>query len=325
MKRNIYLSATLLTLLFACSATRKTQSGTTLKTKVDIITTAKEAEKLLHSFGNTYAQMQVTGIPDYLDALYKKNNTPLLYTVKSKADSLSITESFYKADFDQNGYTDLLVFGNTNGYSLDMLAIMSYPNDSLSIQPLYTGEFDFALPKVNTNGTVSLYSYSGDEVTGTLLTHKYGSFIEYNNRPASYTIDSISFGTTPCFGTCPVFSMKLTKKGKSVYEAKKFNNPKTEAFASEKSQLYTTDLKAEHWNELTSLLNYMDFTALKDEYRVYYTDAQTAVLTIYYNNGKVKHISDYGLHGTLGLEQLYNKLYELRFTENWQPEKNNSK
>jgi hypothetical protein len=72
-----------------------------------------------------------------------------------------------------------------------------------------------------------------------------------------------------------------------------------------------------NYDELIGLLNYLDFPSLKDSYAVNWTDDQTSVLKITYNNGKVKEIKDYGLIGTLGLSRVYSILFDLRENQQW--------
>lgn len=69
--------------------------------------------------------------------------------------------------------------------------------------------------------------------------------------------------------------------------------------------------------DIINLLDYIDFPNLEDNYSVGRTDDQTSVLTVTYNNGKVKTIRDYGLVGTFGLDRLYHLFFNLRYNQNW--------
>jgi hypothetical protein len=65
------------------------------------------------------------------------------------------------------------------------------------------------------------------------------------------------------------------------------------------------------------VLKQIGFERLKKSYAVRWTDDQTGTLTITYNNGKIKKISDYGMRGTHGLRYLYGLLISLRTNQNW--------
>ncbi|MBK6499838.1 MAG: hypothetical protein IPG00_17450 [Saprospiraceae bacterium] len=71
------------------------------------------------------------------------------------------------------------------------------------------------------------------------------------------------------------------------------------------------------WNGLIELINYIDFTNLKQDYYVDWTDDQDCTLKVVYDNNKVKEVRDYGLIGTFGLKKLYQQLFELRFNQDW--------
>jgi hypothetical protein len=69
--------------------------------------------------------------------------------------------------------------------------------------------------------------------------------------------------------------------------------------------------------EILGLINYIDPVKLKDEYKVSWTDDQTAWLRVRFSDGTVKEIKDYGLKGSFGLRLLYNKFFELRSSQVW--------
>lgn len=76
---------------------------------------------------------------------------------------------------------------------------------------------------------------------------------------------------------------------------------------------FQAEADKEVFSSLCNLLNYIDFSHLKDRYSVSHTDDETADLKITYNDGKVKLISDYGMTGTFGLNLVYEHLAKLRF------------
>jgi hypothetical protein len=144
--------------------------------------------------------------------------------------------------------------------------------------------------------------------TTTTLVYKYGNFVEYNANPSNYQIDSISFRTNYCLGSCPVFSISTDKNGNAVYEAGAYN-PKMGTFRAM--------IQPEVIKEMFALINYMDLSLLNNEYKVSWKDDQTAWLRIHFSNGTVKEIKDYGMKGSFGLRLIYNRFFELRSTQAW--------
>jgi hypothetical protein len=56
---------------------------------------------------------------------------------------------------------------------------------------------------------------------------------------------------------------------------------------------FQTVIDIESYQEITGLLNYLDFPTLKDDYWVSATDNPSCNLTITYNQGKTKTIRDW--------------------------------
>jgi hypothetical protein len=160
------------------------------------------------------------------------------------------------------------------------------------------------------NGKAVLYFQRQSKLKSRLdtLVNKYGNFVEYNSMPASYKIDSISFRTGYCYGSCPVFSIATDKNGNAIYEAGSYN-PKMGTFNAVIDPTIVS--------ELIGLINYIDVLKLKDDYKVSWTDDQTAWLRIRFSDGTVKEIKDYGLKGSFGLRLIYNKFFDLRSTQTW--------
>jgi len=161
------------------------------------------------------------------------------------------------------------------------------------------------------------------------LDYKFDDFIEYNPSPATYySIQKIEYVTGMCYGTCPMFSIELNKNGASKFIAKAFNftdenDPKVldkayEILNKGKNEGYfEVKIKDADFLNFEDILNYINFSTLEEDYAVRWTDDQSCTLTITYDNGKTKTIKDYGLSGTYGLKLLYQKLFDLRFNQDW--------
>ena len=304
--RFLFLVAALL-FFFRTNAQNITDLAPTVthSNKIDKITSAKEIEHLLKSIDRRFTGFKVNTLK-WNDKDYQK-----------LCDSLQV-KPFEKADFDNNGYTDLLVIGEQP--FLDVYCIMDSGGNKFVIKTV-SRHFEDCLPVVSTsvNETfITNYNFkynnwgtvdSPHTITSTKLVYKYGGFIEYYDSSKSYGIEKIEYSTTACYGPCPIFSFVINSDRTAEYVARMNNNPngKFKGIIDEVS-----------YKELIDLLNYIDFPSLKNDYRVAVTDQQASTLTITYNGGKTKVINDYGLLGTYGLRRAYEILFRLRESEEWE-------
>lgn len=132
-----------------------------------------------------------------------------------------------------------------------------------------------------------------------------------------YDIERIEYFTSVCFGTCPQFKIEMDKNRSAVYEAIRFNFSKEFGSPSPEGT-FTGKINENDFDLILKKLNEMDFPTLQDNYRVKYTDVQTANLKIIYDGGKEKTITDYGMMGTPELEELYQLFLALRENQNWE-------
>lgn len=145
--------------------------------------------------------------------------------------------------------------------------------------------------------------------TDTLI-YKFGGFIELNSTTTNIpAIKSIFYETTPCFGTCPIFSLNIFNDGTAYYIR---HENYDEASGNFRGKINQPQL-----NEITALINYINIPKLKTFYEVNATDMQSCKLKVYFSDGSVKEINDYGLQGTLGLVRLYGLLFALRLNQQW--------
>lgn len=291
------------------------------RSQIDRLYTEEQVQKFvdkhlsLHDFKVTKA---INYESDYLGVSF----------VKSTADSLGIDKSFYKADFDGNGYTDIMVSGKD--YNLNITVIMNHPKNTFTAE-YPAGEFsgECALAEVGTiDNTPVLYYYSEQEIyadtsgikslTKKTLAYRFGAFIEYNGSVKLHSISKIEYQTFPTFGFYPVFNMVLEKNAEGLLDAMLYNANKNRAKKIiELEGKYTGKIKSSDYNEITGLLNYIDFPNLRDHYSVNISDKSVGLLTITYDNGKIKTIYDYGKQGTFGLRRVHDLLAAMRFNQVW--------
>ena len=312
----------ILLILFVFISCNKTNSKASIiqKTKIDSLINETDVENFLIQADTLFKNFTVMKAGDYKSKVHGAD----LSFCKIKADSLGITKSFYKADFDQNGYSDLLVTGTD--YNFNVVAIMTYPNNKF-VTKNFHGDFSIncSFPKVDTINGIPVINYYYEKqiysdstfstkMVRATLTYKLGGFIEYNGAVKSHSINKIEYKTFPCYGTCPIFSLVIDRKGTGLLNAEEFNIIKNSDTLKGK---YTSTINQIQYKEITQLLNYIDFANLKGDYGVNASDMPGCTLKITYDNGKKKLIGDYGMMGSYGLQRVYALLADLRFNQQW--------
>jgi hypothetical protein len=234
---------------------------------------------------------------------------------------------FYKLDIDNNGSTDLLIDGEyffaviDNGdktYGTHFIDRGTFLIDKHTltniiykdkIPLLIVNDFDEykRFPSDTAKSGWELRWNVVGSQTDTLI-YKFGDFIEYNPRPDKLSIEEIKFSTTYCYGTCPVFELTIKADRSATFNAIEYNDKKGK---------FKATIDTASYNRLIQTINYIRLTSLNKNYSVGWTDDQTCTLKIKFNSGQTKEISDYGLIGTYGLQNLYNQLFALRETQKW--------
>ena len=141
------------------------------------------------------------------------------------------------------------------------------------------------------------------------LTYKFGSFIEINhNKEIKYDVESIEIKTSPCFGGCPSYDLKINKKGIAEYNGKSFTDYKGKSVKK---------IPQKKFKKIVRLLEYIRINDLDNEYDVDWTDSQTSYLKILFSDGSVKEVRDYGMQGSFGLTTVYANLLTIVNETNW--------
>lgn len=247
------------------------------------------------------------------DSIYAKLNCQKIF-------NQSEINNWEKVDINNDGLTDLLFIPHYYGYS--QYAIIDEGNNNFKltrfnidfdiceyVKPIKVrGKNELRIRKVNLpfhfDDNIEKYT----EVD--TLTYKYDSFIELNYKVnIDNKIKSVEIKTNYCLGTCPVFKLTINKNGVAEFDGEEFTKFKGKS----KKQFDPKKI-----NEIFDLLNYIEIKKLKDYYEVNYTDASTATLEIFFEDGSIKKIKDYGLSGTYGLSALYSKLTKLGTETEWE-------
>ena len=234
-------------------------------------------------------------------------------------------KNWEKADLTNDGLTDLLFISYQYGYT--PYAIVDKGDGSFNVHSLWRSSFEkcelakpitlndknylkIYQPRSKWNNAEDLLSLEAIEYTVIdTLTYKFQSFVELNEEPANYKIEKIEFKSSPCYGTCPVFSLVLYSSGKVEFDGAYHVN-----FQGKSSKAIGTGL----FNEIASLLKYIRVKDLEEIYQVTWTDDQTAILDVTFSNGEKKRIRDYGMQQTYGLMAVYDKLTEVALETDWE-------
>jgi hypothetical protein len=311
MKSRLLLSIVLFALLLSCKQPAKSQLAKPPNI-IDSIQTAGQIEKLIAHIDDRFADFKVNEKLRFSDEECQR-----------LSDSLRI-KAWTKADFDNNGWTDLLVVGRQRLAAI--LCIIDKGNNQFALNRI-TRRFsqDCSFPVVDTiKGlpAIEYYFRSYPErgnwdkprpLERKTLIYKFGDFVEANQNPVSHRIEKLEYSTTMCFGSCPSFKMEMNEDRTGAFNAWMYNK----IAGKEVKGDFKTTIDEPHFKEIIDLLNYADFENLNSNYAVDWTDDQTSTLKITYDGGKTKSITDYGLMGTYGLDRLYQLLFELRGNQNW--------
>jgi len=298
-----------------------------IASKVDGLNNAHDVEWFIYDRDTNYYSFQLQTLHQFDD----EDDEALNKLVKLNATRFKVNKSYYKEDFDNNGYTDLLVIGDTHwctGITCQFAcyAVMNFGGDSIQICNLVKDIFhhpvvpqvvyDNGKPLIRIN-ELQRFDYRNKmykDSTNVKLTYYSGSFHEYNKKPANNKIEKIEFAVGGCYGTCSSFQINVDKDRSALFIAQYYNFS-DDAYNEEGS--FKTTINLTDYDKIVDVLNYIDFSKLKDEYSVNVTDLSSCIVKVTYNNGKTKIIRDYGLQGTYGLSELYNLFYKLRFNQKW--------
>ena len=307
-------------MLFSC-AKKNVNVKQIKKSTIDSITDLNSLKAFVKTVDSTLKDFTCVSPHVY------KNEELASSPVKQKLDSMIPKTDYIKADLDGNGLMDLVITGETQ-FSFHVLALMSLGEEQYKIIPLSSpriyNQFPIYTKLVTKNDSpiIELYkkrtTFKDQKIDKSSLVYKDGTFVEYQDKFANYQITKIEFGTTGCFGTCPVFDLTLVPEGKSLFEAKYYNFSQNLGERKEEEGDFEAVIKPSDFNAIVQMMNEMNIKDLESSYTVSWTDDQTAKLKISFADGSMKYIQDYGMQGTRGLKILFQKLLALRFNQDWE-------
>jgi hypothetical protein len=121
--------------------------------------------------------------------------------------------------------------------------------------------------------------------------------------------DSISLHRTPCYGTCPVYTVTLYRTGKAEFEA-----------ISHLPTLgkFTGEIDPFTYGRLCYLIDNSHFKEMKSSYRASWTDDSTCVVTVTEGTSR-SEVSDYGRVGPIELWAIQELIDAIREKIQWKP------
>ncbi len=112
-------------------------------------------------------------------------------------------------------------------------------------------------------------------------------------------ISMITISRTPCFGTCPVYTMQIDKNCVVTLDA-------VDHLPNKMKGWYKANLPEKEWMVLVNKLEKMNFKDMQDDYgNRQITDLPSVNTAITFADGNAKKINDYGARGTQELSELY--------------------
>lgn len=265
------------------------------------------------------------------------HNTIEIFPVKpmyaKKADTLCAgkikVKDYEKADFDNNGHTDLLFNGYqcgryNSGCDRISLVVLSFGEDSFQLKQLSHRRFNafFAARIFETEGRELIIANHAKFIPGPdpdsfyleqgsdTLQYVFGNFIELGQQ-ADHRINKLVFRKSGGF-SIPIVNFEMTITPDSSW----FREVVIGSGESG-TKFYHKRTAARDWAQLTGILHCAGFRRLKENYQAPWTCDATSYMIIEFDDGKKMEVEDYGSCGTFGLEAIFRIIDEWRETASW--------
>ncbi|WP_460578227.1 hypothetical protein [Hymenobacter coalescens] len=219
-----------------------------------------------------------------------------------------------KADFDGNGYTDLLAIGDDNRQ--EVMLMMAFGGERYTVKRANYGSKYCFLPTLIRKGGQPLLAVKAyrRKFGGQLgqsrqyrLVYKYGGLVEYNTRPGVRRVESIALSYFMSYHQKVKLDMTLTDAGFVVCREE------TDGVVKNRVAMLTK----EEFEALAALVNYAAVARRRSVYTRSGNHHPHYYLTVAYEGG-YKQIDDGGGEGSMGLELLYENILGLRNSLRWQ-------
>lgn len=287
--------------------------------KIDKLKTTKDVVKFVKAI---YPEYGIVKYKNFARGVFDIKPIDTVYNSIRCQDAFTISEikSWQKIDINNDGLTDLIFISHHYGYTQNIIIDKGRSKFNLIRNIVNFDECEYIKPirienkneLLVRNVSLPFDIFPGDKVENYIkkdtLTYKFDALIERNSSPFDSKIKSVTLKTNLCSGICPVYELTVNKNGYI-----EFNGIEQVEFTGKS----TKQVNPKEVVELFNLMNYIEIRNLKDYYEANYTDAETLNLTVFFEDGTVKNIKDYGASGTYGLSALYAKLKRLATETHW--------
>lgn len=303
--KTFYLTAVCLITLFSCNK-RESKIVEHKPNYIDSIQNAKQIKELILKIDTNLSYMNVT------DNLITGEG---LRTVVKEV--FKINKPWSKADFDQNGLTDILVNYDNDIYGFRVMCILDKGN-KYEVKLISNSDFDIYLFPIVQENKIKCYilnNYLRAIIPKQFnLIYKFNDFIEENKNPTNYKIEKIEFTFQSGWGLGEYDDLYLTidSDRKANWLSKRYkisNNNKVK-------KQFKTVITEDKYNEIIDLINYSEFEKVNYDKSACY-DCDVVSLKITYNNGQTKVIDDNNLDEKFILKKIYDLLLELKKNQKW--------
>lgn len=227
--------------------------------------------------------------------------------------------AWHRADFDGNGWPDLLVVGRRGSVPFVFCVLDSGQNRLRVVRNFYhAGDQRQPAARVVHRPGQDLLQYTAfarrrsasGGLTGRrtqLLTYRSGGFVPYTRRPLAHRIAAVHYAARFTYHDRQVTTVDLDSTGLVRVT---YRHGAIVGDTATTTRQATRVLGKAEVRQLQDLLNYVRFAACAPAYTTGYNHRPRVVLRVQYEQGE-KRIDDEGGHGTLGLAQVYNWLESL--------------
>ena len=126
-------------------------------------------------------------------------------------------------------------------------------------------------------------------------------------------ISLITISRTPCFGTCPTYTLQIDKNCVATLDA-------VDHLSNGLKGWYKTNLPEKEWIKLVKKLEHMNYNDMQDSYgNRNISDLPYVNTSITFADGNLKKVNDYGARGTEELSELYAYIDVLIGKLDWEP------
>lgn len=233
------------------------------------------------------------------------------------ADSLG-TRDWWKTDLDQNGETDLLIFRREG--ATDLTFALASQGTYRLVSPTYAWHRGLIYPvvkRLHERNAIFLYYQTqlgyDDEAKRfryspllcDTLVYAQGHVLNYVAQPQPHRLEQVIVEDNGrCEGDCPRIRVVIDAQRLVGSAVKEYREAGTR---------YQGTLPATRIQDLLAVLQYANFPAFASSYHVIQYDLPTTTLTVVYDGGKRKIVSDYGSSGTCTLAVLYGLATDLKW------------